>query len=108
MERRQALERASPSGPLNATDQPQESAQSLNQAQLGYPVSFTLEQDCSMTSDEFAALANFSIGALTAVVDADWTTRAGVLEWSCWQTVDHMVDCIFSYALQIGARAQSG
>jgi hypothetical protein len=61
-----------------------------------------------MTSDEFAALADFSIDALAEVVDADWTTQAGVLEWSRWRTVDHMVDCIFSYALQIGARAQSG
>jgi hypothetical protein len=61
-----------------------------------------------MTSDEFAALADFSIDALTEVVDADWTFRAGVLEWNCWRTVDHMVDCIFSYAMQIGARAQSG
>jgi hypothetical protein len=61
-----------------------------------------------MTSDEFAALADFSIDALTKVVDADWTTRAGVPEWSCWQTADHMVDCVFSYAMQIGARAESG
>ena len=61
-----------------------------------------------MTSDEFAALADFSIDALTELVGTDWTTRAGVLEWSCWRTVDHMVDCIFSYALQIGARAESG
>ena len=61
-----------------------------------------------MTSDEFAALADFSIDALTEIVGADWTTRAGVLEWSCWRTVDHMVDCVFSYAMQIGARAQFG
>ncbi len=61
-----------------------------------------------MTSDEFAGLADFAIGALTKFVDADWTSRAGELEWSCWRTVDHMVDCLFSYALQIGARAQAG
>jgi hypothetical protein len=61
-----------------------------------------------MTSDEFAALADFSIDALTEVVNADWATRAGVLEWSCWRTVDHMVDCLFSYAMQKGAQAQSG
>jgi hypothetical protein len=65
-------------------------------------------QDCSMTSDEFAVLADLSIDALNDVADADWTTRAGVLEWNCWQTADHMVDCVFSYAMQIGARAQSG
>ena len=61
-----------------------------------------------MTSDEFAALAALSIDALAELVDADWTTRAGALDWSCWRTVDHMVDCLFSYALQIGARAESG
>ena len=61
-----------------------------------------------MTSDEFAALADVSIDALTEVVDADWTTRAGALERSCWRTVDHMVDCLFSYTMQIGPRAQSG
>jgi uncharacterized protein (TIGR03083 family) len=60
-----------------------------------------------MTSDEFATLADFSIDALTEFVDADWTTRTGVLEWTCWRTVDHIVDCLFSYALQIGARAHS-
>jgi hypothetical protein len=60
-----------------------------------------------MTSDEFAALVDFSIEALTAVVEADWTSTAGALEWSCWRTVDHIVDCVFSYAMQIGARAQS-
>ena len=61
-----------------------------------------------MTSDEFAALADFSIDALNEVVEADWTTRAGALDWSCWRTVDHMVDCLFSYAMQIGAREESG
>lgn len=61
-----------------------------------------------MTTDEFAALADFSLEALTEVVDADWTTRAGVLEWTCWQAVDHLVDCLLSYALPIGARAESG
>jgi hypothetical protein len=61
-----------------------------------------------MTSDEFAVLADLSIDALTDVADADWTTRAGVLEWNCWQTADHMVDCVPSYAMQIGARAHSG
>lgn len=61
-----------------------------------------------MTSDELATLADFSMDALGEVVDGDWSSKAGVLEWSCWQTVDHMIDCIFSYAMQIGARAQSG
>jgi hypothetical protein len=61
-----------------------------------------------MTDDKLAALFGLTLEALTDVRDSDWSSRAGVLEWSCWQTADHLIDCIFSYALQIGARAQSG
>jgi len=61
-----------------------------------------------MTDDETAALVGLSLEALADVRDADWTSKAGELEWSCWRTADHLIDCIFSYALQIGARAQSG
>ena len=61
-----------------------------------------------MTSDELAAVSDFSIDALTGVVGANWRAKAGVLEWSCWQTADHIIDCTFSCAMQIGARAQSG
>jgi hypothetical protein len=62
----------------------------------------------SMTDDEVAVLVGLSLEALADVRDIDWSSRAGVLEWSCWQTADHLMDCIFSYALQIGAQAQSG
>jgi hypothetical protein len=62
----------------------------------------------SMTDDEVTALVGLSLEALADVRDADWSSKAGALEWNCWQTADHLIDCIFSYALQIGARAQSG
>jgi hypothetical protein len=37
--------------------------------------------------------------SLTAGLDGDWTAPAGSLEWSCATTLDHTVDCVFSYAL---------
>jgi hypothetical protein len=46
-----------------------------------------------------------AVDALRAVEDGDWSEPAGSLEWSCHQTVDHIVDCVFSYALQAAARA---
>jgi len=61
-----------------------------------------------MTDTEFAELLDLSSTALEAVVDDDWSEKAGTLDWSCWQTVDHMVDCIFSYAFQLAARARNG
>jgi hypothetical protein len=46
--------------------------------------------------------------SLGSVLDRDWSVPAGTLEWSCWQTVDHITDCIFSYALQIAGRVRGG
>ena len=43
----------------------------------GRPQQLQSRQDCSMTSDELAALADFSIDALTEVVDADWVPGPG-------------------------------
>lgn len=43
---------------------------------------------------------------LRSATDGDWSVRAGTLEWTCRQTVDHVTDCIFSYALQIAGRVR--
>jgi len=49
-----------------------------------------------------------AVRALDGVADRDWSVRAGTLDWSCWQTVDHVTDCLFSYALQIAGQARDG
>lgn len=61
-----------------------------------------------MDPDELALVLGEVQRTLTQVVDRNWSRRAAALEWSCWETVDHMIDCIFSYALQVAARAESG
>lgn len=61
-----------------------------------------------MRAQEFRELSERSLQALDAVVKEDWTTPAFGLEWTCWQTMDHLVDCLFSYAFQMAARAPSG
>lgn len=33
---------------------------------------------------------------------AAWDGRAGPLEWDCWETVEHLSDDLFAYAVQLG------
>ena len=61
-----------------------------------------------MTTDEFAQLLEMTVRSLENVVEEDWSRRADASDWTCWQTLDHMIDCLFSYALQLAARAESG
>jgi hypothetical protein len=66
------------------------------------------EGDMHHPADEFAAVSSLTHEHLAQVVDRDWSVRAGTLDWNCSQTADHMVDCVFSYAMQLAARASSG
>lgn len=61
-----------------------------------------------MTPDELTRVVDDAIAVLRGLVDEDWSLPAGTLEWSCRRTVDHTVDCVFSYALQVAARAEGG
>lgn len=44
---------------------------------------------------------------LTAAAHLDWRKPAGGLEWSCWETVEHMSDDLFAYAAQLGPATPS-
>ncbi|MEU0393685.1 maleylpyruvate isomerase N-terminal domain-containing protein [Streptomyces sp. NPDC006208] len=43
--------------------------------------------------------------ALDALRDADpqaWEAKAGTLEWTCWETLEHLADDLFTYAARFG------
>jgi hypothetical protein len=53
------------------------------------------------------------LAAVAAAVDAlgpggDWSARAGELEWTCWETVEHIADDLVFYAMQLGVPAYTG
>jgi hypothetical protein len=40
---------------------------------------------------------------LSAATDRDWrTVPAGSLDWTCWETAEHLSDALFGYAAQLG------
>jgi RimJ/RimL family protein N-acetyltransferase len=48
------------------------------------------------------------VGLLRAAVDRDWGgAKAGRLEWSCWETAEHIAGDLIAYAGQLAGRAQS-
>lgn len=58
------------------------------------------------TIDDFDDLSALVIELWESALDRDWTVPAGSLEWSCFTTADHTVDCVFSYALFLASRRQ--
>jgi hypothetical protein len=63
-------------------------------------------QDCPVDLDEYIQVFERVHRPLSGMVERDWSVQAGTLEWTCRQTVDHMVDCVFSYAMQVAGRVQ--
>ena len=58
------------------------------------------------TAADFAAVAELVLDAWASAVDRDWSVPAGTLDWSCFDTADHTIDCVFSYALFLASRKQ--
>jgi catechol 2,3-dioxygenase-like lactoylglutathione lyase family enzyme len=56
-----------------------------------------------VTADDVVAAAAATVEALRAGAGAGWSARAGVLEWDCWETTEHIADDLFAYAVQLGA-----
>jgi hypothetical protein len=60
--------------------------------------------DGAFMAEDFAELSAFVLNAWRSGVDRDWSVPAETLEWSCWTTADHTVDCVFSYAFFLASR----
>src|SRR6266568_5001324 len=45
-----------------------------------------------------------TIATLGEAQNVDWDGKAGPLEWTCWETVEHIADNLFFFAAQLGPR----
>ncbi|UWE09863.1 DinB family protein [Actinacidiphila bryophytorum] len=57
-----------------------------------------------VTADDVDLAVQLAVAALRDVPDSGWDQPAGTLEWTCWQTAEHLADDLFAYALQLGPR----
>jgi len=60
--------------------------------------------DDAFSPEDFSTLTRLVLDAWRSGLDRDWSVPAGTLEWSCWKTADHTVDCVFSYAFFLASR----
>lgn len=59
--------------------------------------------DSLVDSGHVRSVVAQAVTALRQVADQDWQVPAGGLDWSCWETVEHVADDLFSYAGQLAA-----
>jgi hypothetical protein len=55
-----------------------------------------------VTAADVEHAVRLSVAALRGAEGADWSVKAGSLEWDCWETVEHLADDLFAYAVQLG------
>ncbi|SFS81225.1 hypothetical protein [Saccharopolyspora flava] len=58
-----------------------------------------------VSADDLDAAVRLSLGVLRQVPAGAWRDRAGSLQWDRWETVEHLGDDLFSYAVQLGPSA---
>jgi len=57
-----------------------------------------------VTPDDLDHAVQLAVAALRAAPSGAWDGKAGPLEWDCWETVEHLSDDLFAYAVQLGPR----
>ncbi|MFI0980531.1 maleylpyruvate isomerase N-terminal domain-containing protein [Streptomyces sp. NPDC021093] len=57
----------------------------------------------TVTPADIRLAAALSASTLRRARDADWSVRADALEWDCWETAEHLIDDLFSYAVQLAS-----
>ena len=63
-------------------------------------------ENASSAATDLRAFGDLVLDAWSTGLDRDWSVPAGTLEWSCFRTADHTVDCVQSYAFLLASGRQ--
>ncbi|SEG33150.1 hypothetical protein SAMN05444920_102610 [Nonomuraea solani] len=55
-----------------------------------------------VTADDVEEAVRLAVETLRQAPETAWDRKAGTLEWTCWETVEHLADDLFAYAAQLG------
>lgn len=58
----------------------------------------------TVTAADVDSTVRLTVATLGEAQDVDWDAKAGPLDWTCWETVEHIADNLFFYAAQLGPR----
>ncbi|MFD0366600.1 hypothetical protein [Streptomyces sp. NPDC127114] len=58
-----------------------------------------------VTAEDLHHVVRLAVAALREAPPEAWDGNAGSLEWDCWETVEHLADDLFAYAVQLGPAA---
>ncbi|MFI0349253.1 DinB family protein [Actinomadura sp. 9N407] len=58
-------------------------------------------------ADDVDQAVQLSLATLRTAPPDSWDAKAGSLEWTCWETVEHLSDDLFAYAAQLGPKSPS-
>ncbi|WP_426561414.1 hypothetical protein ACPPVT_14515 [Angustibacter sp. McL0619] len=58
-----------------------------------------------LSAEDVESVVDAAVSALRGAADADWQVPAQGLEWTCWETVEHVSDDLFAYAGQLAPPA---
>ncbi|MER5753258.1 maleylpyruvate isomerase N-terminal domain-containing protein [Streptomyces sp. NPDC002088] len=58
-----------------------------------------------VTADDLDLALQLTVAFLREAPPTAWAGKAGSLEWDCWETVEHLSDDLFAYAVQLGPKA---
>ncbi|WDT52991.1 maleylpyruvate isomerase N-terminal domain-containing protein [Streptomyces sp. G7(2002)] len=58
--------------------------------------------DTSVDGEDVRRVVTLAIDALREAPPQAWEAKAGTLDWTCWETLEHLADDLFTYAARFG------
>ncbi|MGW7577022.1 hypothetical protein [Streptomyces sp. NPDC054765] len=58
----------------------------------------------AVAANDLDRAVQLAVAVLREAPPTAWDGRAGSLEWDCWETVEHLGDDLFAYAVQLGPK----